>query len=126
MRISDWSSDVCSSDLSRPPLLRVEPPERHVEARPVDQPRQLHQRVIHVDHRLQSVAEQIDAALTRLLRRHHASPTSPIRRRNHNADASESPHVRARAKSQDFDAERPKTNRMSKRLNSRYSCAYRT
>src|SRR3546814_5918511 len=44
-----------------------------------------------------------------LLRRHHASPTSPIRRRNHIADASESPHVRARAKSQAFDAERTKT-----------------
>src|SRR3546814_5192635 len=37
MRISDWSSDVCSSDLPRPRVDRVLPPEASAQAEALNQ-----------------------------------------------------------------------------------------
>jgi len=47
------------------PLLGVERPERLVEAPPVDQPRQPHELVAHVDQVVEPVAEQLALALGR-------------------------------------------------------------
>jgi len=52
------------------PLLVVEPAIGLIEPRPVDQPRQFHQRVFHVDHVVELAAEQLVAARRGLLRRH--------------------------------------------------------
>ena len=58
-------ADHQSSRQTRAPLLSVKAAERFVEALPVDQPRQTHQLVAHVDHVVEPVAEHVRFAVSR-------------------------------------------------------------
>ena len=60
---------------ARPPLLVIEPAKRFVEARPVDQSGQLHQRVLYIDHVVELAAEQLVTARRWLFRRHRQTPS---------------------------------------------------